>query len=465
MRYDRSNCKNSAAAAVRSRDMEWQSRCGIILITRKAKGVIAPPGAVYGNVPAMQQSVEPSGTEAFDEKQFYLDEFRGRTLLFCSSVEELAREEDYERLAAMARDLLLNDTRVLLLVGVPDATRSEQVLRRMQRRLGPLIFREETIPLFPQPRDRTGAFMQLDPDAFAAAQTGATALLAAVWTVLRRGPLFVGIITGADRITATHLAQFVGSRLRVHKLVLLEAEGGLTSADGNQLSFVDGATLATLLGVGEAEWAGFANRRATFNAIQSALRGGVGSVNLCSVEGAARELFTYEGSGTLFTLADYCTVQRLGIDDFEEVERLIARGQREGVLKVRTPDEIAALLMNGYGATIGAHHLAGVCALLIEPYAADAAGEIVGLYTITRFKGEGVASRLVSRILEDARAAKLRYLFASTTEERAKVFFERQGFRRISADAVPAAKWDSYDPARKAVVAVFRFDLPPPGAA
>ena len=80
--------------------------------------------------------------EAFDEQQFYLDEFRGRTLLFAMPVECLQREADYESLAAVTSRLLTNDSRVLVLVGVPDASRSDQILRRLQRRLGPLIFRE-----------------------------------------------------------------------------------------------------------------------------------------------------------------------------------------------------------------------------------------------------------------------------------------------------------------------------------
>src|SRR6185295_2442409 len=130
------------------------------------------------------------------------------------------------------------------------------------------------------------------------------------------------------------------------------------------------------------------------------------------------ELFTYEGSGTLFTLEDYCTVERLCIDDYEEVERLMARGQREGVLKPRSDDETAQLLVNGYGATVGAHHLAGICSLLItEDYRLGGAGEITGLYTMTRFKGEGVGDRLLKRVIDDARAAGLRYVFATTTEE------------------------------------------------
>ena len=88
-------------------------------------------------------------------------------------------------------------------------------------------------------------------------------------------------------------------------------------------------------------------RRDTLQSIQDALRGGVHAVNLCALPGLSRELYTYEGSGTLFTLEDYCQVDRLGIDDFEEVERLLGRGQREGFLKLRGEDETARILLNG----------------------------------------------------------------------------------------------------------------------
>ena len=396
--------------------------------------------------------------EFFDEKQFYLDEFRGHSLLFSVQLEELARYEDYERLAGIVHELLTNGTRVLVLVGAPDSGRGEQVLRRLQRRLGSLIFSDQTLPLFALRRPRSEAFLQLAGEAFNTSEAG-TVLLSTVWSVLRRGPLFVGVIAGVGNAQATFFAQEVASRLRVHKLILIEAEGGVTGADGKPISFMDEQLLAALQSAGQAEWAGLAGRRPTFDAVRAALLGGVGSVNLCALAGAARELFTYEGSGTLFTHADYCRVERIGIDDFEEMERLIERGQREGVLKVRTPEQVAAVLITAYGASIGAHHLAGVCGLLTEPYGAERAGEIVGLYAITRFKGEGVGGRLVARVLADARAAGLAYVFACTTEERAQVFFERQGFRRVDPAAVCAAKWADYDPKRKAQVAVYRFDL------
>ena len=396
--------------------------------------------------------------ESFDEKQFYLDEFRGHSLLFSVQVNQLVQDDDYERLAGIVHELLINATRVLVLVGAPDAGRGEQVLRRLQRRLGSLIFSDQTLPLFASRRPRNEAFLQLPADAFDT-PASATALLTTVWSVLRRGPLFVGVIAGVREAEATFFAQEIASRLRVHKLILIEAAGGMSGADHKPISFMDEELLTALQSAGQAEWAGLASRRATFDAVRTALLGGVGSVNLCALAGTARELFTYEGSGTLFTRADYCRVERIGIDDFEEMERLLERGQREGVLKFRTPEQVAAVLINAYGATFGAHHLAGVCGLLTEPYAAERAGEIVGLYAITRFKGEGVGGRLVARVLADARAAGLAYVFACTTEERAQAFFERQAFRRVGHAAVPAAKWVDYDPKRMAQLAVYRFDL------
>jgi amino-acid N-acetyltransferase len=185
----------------------------------------------------------------------------------------------------------------------------------------------------------------------------------------------------------------------------------------------------------------------------------VHSVNLCALDGLARELYTYEGSGTLFTHEDYCRIERLGIDDFEEVERLIARGQREGYLKPRSPAEVARILLNGFGAEIGSHHFAGVCGLETEAFSADGVGEIVGLYTITRFKGEGVGGRLLARALEEARSLGLRYVFACTVDERAQAFFEREGFRRVGHREVPASKWTGYERQRLARLRVLRYDL------
>lgn len=400
----------------------------------------------------------PPPAASFDEQQFYLDEFRGRTLLFAIPFEEFAAEASYEEFAAIVRTLLANDTRVIVLVSTESAGDTAQFAQLLRRRVAAHVFRSEVRRLFPTREHRHAAFVALDAEAFTTT-AGCTDVLATLWSRLRYGPLVVGGTTGASRSAAVACAQRIASRLRVHKLVLVEPEGGVAGTDRKQLSFMDETMLDALLETGEAEWTGLASRRHTFEAARAALLSGVAAVNVCSLEGLARELFTYSGSGTLFTRPVYCTVQRLGIDDFEEVERLIARGQREGLLKVRSDEEIATLLVNGYGATIGTHHLAGICALLTEPYAAARAGELAGLYTITRFKGEGVGGRLVAQVLGDARALGLVYVFACTTEERAGAFFERHGFRRVGSEAVPAAKWIDYERSRMERVIVLRADL------
>ncbi len=182
-------------------------------------------------------------------------------------------------------------------------------------------------------------------------------------------------------------------------------------------------------------------------------------MNLCGPTAVAEELFSYTGSGTLFTVNDYCRVRPLALDEFAQAERLLDRGQREGLLKFRTRGEMAQLLATAYGATICDRHLAGVAALLTAPYAAERVGEIVGLYTITRFKGEGLGERLVDALLSDADRRGLVAVFATTIDDRAAQFFDRIGFTRVRPDAVPAAKWRRYDARRRTRVIVFRREL------
>jgi amino-acid N-acetyltransferase len=224
---------------------------------------------------------------------------------------------------------------------------------------------------------------------------------------------------------------------------------------------MNGAVLEELLRRGEAEWAGPGRRRVLLEAVRAALVGGVTSISLCPLSGLAKELFTYEGCGTLFTLTDYCRVERLGIDDFYEVEKLLERGEQEGYLKARTPEEMARVLLGGYGAKIGpqAGHLAGICSL--QPYKKANAGEIVGLYTITRFKGEGIGSKLVTRMVAEGERSGLSFLFAGTTQEGARRLFERQGFCRVSPEEVPAEKWQGYDPERKKRLTMYKLVLQP----
>ena len=387
----------------------------------------------------------PAG-EPFEEKDFYLEEFRGRSVLIAIDPLSAAARPDLAPLAATVAELVRNGTRVLLWWPEVDPTSARRLraalnrARRRGRRRAPVAFS----------RVATGDLADID----------AERIRGDLWTALRRDGLAVVVVRDPDTAPFPMSAASLAAVLRVPKLVLLDSSGGLLAGAPNRLSFVDENQLDTLLRQGEAEWSGLGDRRELLCMVRDALRSGVEAVNLCTPEGIGEELFSYEGSGTLFTQGDYCHVGPLGVDDYALAERLLERGQREGVLKIRAPEEIAQVLGAGFGVTFGQRHLAGVAGLLTTPYAAERAGEIVGLYTITRFKGEGVGERLVACLLGEAERRGLAYVFACTVDARAQLFFHRLGFERVGAGAIPTAKWIGYEARRRRRVAVFRHRLP-----
>ncbi|HYC23758.1 MAG TPA: GNAT family N-acetyltransferase [Candidatus Bathyarchaeia archaeon] len=387
----------------------------------------------------------------FTEKEFYLDEFRARTLVVGIDGSALESASARRRLRDVVAQLVANRSRVVVVLGDPPrlAPADDRSIRswlglepdRPRRRSRPL--RGEPAP---RARGDTVVWTSGDPERH----------LGEIWQVLRVRSLCVVLSSGS----ALAVAGLIAGRLRAHKLVIVDPAGGLVDEKhGQTLSVLDLSRLGVLLLAGEAEFQGLSRRHAMLEHAAKALESGVGSVNLCKLDGLARELFTYEGAGTLFTRGDYCVVERLSIDDFHEVERLVERGQREGMLKTRDAAETSELLLSGYGAWVGRRHLAGVGALRHAPYREDCAAEVSGLYTLTRFKGEGIGDSLVKHLVADARAEKLRYVFAVTTVERAAAFFVREGFRRVGSDEVPEVKWRDYDPARQARATVFRLDL------
>jgi amino-acid N-acetyltransferase len=354
------------------------------------------------------------GNDEYSERGFFLAEFRGTTLIIA-----LPPGEDADSLRAferVVRELLTDRARVLVVV--PD-DESDRTLRDVVSSLGP-------------PLSLVGETVGLDD-------------LAAVWSALRERRGAVLVANGRKWAEVASLAATVAARLGAHKLVLADPEGGFGSP---RVSFIDADELAATVHVGTGR-----ERSALLAAIRAALAGGVTSVNVCRLAEIEAELFTYDGAGTLVTGESYLSVGPLRVDDFPAVERLLERGVREGFLRPRGPEEITRLLLTGYGARIASSgHLAGVVALEEERYRGDGLGEVVGLYTINRFTGEGVGATLLDHLLIDAEQRGLRGVFACTTSERAAAFFERHGFTEVEHDQLPAAKWHDYDGTRKTSV-------------
>jgi amino-acid N-acetyltransferase len=254
----------------------------------------------------------------------------------------------------------------------------------------------------------------------------------------------VGLLAGG-RVPFAEQCRAIAVRLGVFKLVWIDRGGGFSDRGGRRLSFVHQDELRELLAT-RRRLAG--RRRALLREIDAMLQGGVPAVNVCDLAGLEQELFTYAGSGTLFTRKRYVLVRELGLDDFDAAYDLIGRGVAEGYLAPRPAREIDRILAHGFGAFVEGRHLAGIGALLT--YAdAPRLGEIASLYTLTRFLGEGVGQHLVAFALRRARIVRLGQVFACTTQIRVGAFFERQGFERVEVDELPAAKWRGYDRRRR----------------
>jgi amino-acid N-acetyltransferase len=344
----------------------------------------------------------------FTERDFYLADFRERTLAVSGTPGALA---ETGALRPVLEDLARNRTRIVLLT--PDVAST--------RALG--------VPVVLRP--------------------GANEL-GALWRALRSAPAAAVSIEPGDSYPSVCRALAVN--LRVAKWIFLDERGGLVGRDGTRLSFVDLAELAGLLDRPSSD---AAQRAPLLREIEAGLRGGVAAVNLCTAAGLDEELFSYAGSGTLFTVGRYVDVRPLGIDDFAAAADLVARGVAEGYLAPRGEAELDRVFANGFGAFVEGRHLAGIGALI--PHAESRTGEIASLYTLTRFWGEGIGGHLVAALCQVARERGHACVFACTTEERVAGFFERNGFRRVSPEDVPPEKWRDYDPSRRArVICVLR---------
>ncbi|MFP8876030.1 MAG: GNAT family N-acetyltransferase [Myxococcota bacterium] len=331
----------------------------------------------------------------FSEEDFYLREFHGRTLAL--AVASACRTGGLE-IARVLEDLQANQT-------------------------GVLVFSDGT-PAAPE----LGGIPRLGE--------GPGPLAARVWRGLQASPVLVVELPPDDFVAGCHrLALTLGLR----KLVWLDEGGGLQRPDGSRASFVD------LEQIEELRAAGGGERTRFLVAIEGALRAGLPEVNLCSPAGLGEELFSYAGSGTLFTRRRYLEVRALGLDDFSAADALISRGVEEGYLAPRNRAQRDEALAHASGAFVEGVSLAGVGALL----RCGQAGEIACLYALTRFLGEGIGGHLVESLWERSLTRGDTALFACTTHARSAAFFERNGFERVAPDLLPDEKWRDYDNERR----------------
>ncbi|MBF0194014.1 MAG: GNAT family N-acetyltransferase [Magnetococcales bacterium] len=240
---------------------------------------------------------------------------------------------------------------------------------------------------------------------------------------------------------------------RIKRLVLTQQQGGVNYLDGQLLSYVNNNKLKNILQDQPKE------KTVLLNSVQHLLNRGVGGVTICRLQDVAQELFTYEGCGTFFSKEHYCRVRSLEIDDYAQVAALIRQGEAEGYLLPRSDSELSEILLSGYGAFIADNHVAGVCCLVNESYESDNTGEIVTLYALTRFQGEGIGVQIIEHVVQEARKLGLKSIFSCTTRGRVVSFFERNGFYQVDQSQIPPAKWASYSEKRRQNLVCLRLDV------
>ena len=359
---------------------------------------------------------ETTVLSGFSEKDFYLAEFRGRAVAIAL---EGADEAGLEALGAVLAQLSSNGTRVLVLTDDP------ALLERIV------------------------------PHAWVSSQQALWA--SALWRLFRVN-FSAGLRVDAAGQGFVHACHEVVDRLQLAKLVLIEPDGALVDTDGSRLSYVDLAKLDRMLAASHSTLT--EDRLLMLREIRGMLVAGLPATNLCSLAGLAEELFTYAGSGTLFTRERYIAVRSLSLDDFDAAHYLIGRGVSEGYLVARSEVQVDSILAHAFGVFVEDRYLAGIGALI--PHGQESGvktGEVASLYTVTRFLGEGVGAYLLRFAKDSAERAGMAYLFACTTSERVEAFFLRHGYRTVTPDEIPESKWAGYPDDRRADVRCLRLEL------
>ena len=349
------------------------------------------------------------------ERAFYVDEFAGETLVATLGTPSAATLEAVARASA---SLAEGRSRLLLVVDQSVADHPEVAA----------ALPAEPVVLNAPGDDFDGSW------------------LADLWLAITdRREVVIGAEAGQEATVGARLAVAV----RARKLVLTDDRGGWGRPPR---SFADIETHAEAFGSQLADRQG----GAVVAALRDALAGGVVNVNLCRAEDIDRELFTFDGAGTLFTSGSYVALGRLRVDDLPAVERLVAQGTADGLLRPRTRHEVARLAVSGLGArVVGSGHLAGIVSLDAESFRGSGMGEVTCLYTVSRFSGAGAGALLIDGLVDQAAGLGLESVFAVTVSEVAAAFFERKGFVEVPNDQIPHAKWAGYDPDRLRLARAF----------
>lgn len=263
----------------------------------------------------------------------------------------------------------------------------------------------------------------------------------------------------AYNISSLELVVAVARELRAAKVFLVGAAAGVVAAPcaGVELptrpegyySSVDYRAAERLL-KRCAEQLGAADG-ALVGAAVSACSGGVDRVHV--VDGRRDgilidEIFSADGVGTMFYADQYIDIAAARAADVPEIMRLLQPQIDAGLVLARSATDVAERLDDYFVYRVD-DTVQGCAALRRLD---DRSAEIESLVVSEGYRGSGTGVRLVTYLMEQARARGAQRVVALTTQS--ADFFMQQGFTETSPDTLPANRRRGYDRSRNSRVLI-----------
>src|SRR5262249_30295284 len=158
-----------------------------------------------------------AGREPFGEKDFYLDELRGRSVLLALAPRVVAERAPLDAIASTIAELMRNGTRVLVWWPAGRSGTERRLLKAIER----------------HGRARRGGGRRRGPSPVLPVKLGTRAtwdgeaLSALVWQRVRRRRICILSVTGQVAASYPDHPTGIAVDLRVPKVVLIEPDGGL----------------------------------------------------------------------------------------------------------------------------------------------------------------------------------------------------------------------------------------------
>lgn len=250
-------------------------------------------------------------------------------------------------------------------------------------------------------------------------------------------------------LTYEEVATEVAVALKADKLLLFDDTDGIVDSDGALLRTISLRDMPDWLTRLPAD----SSQQRSLVAAQRACMNGVNRVHLVTYacdDALLRELFTRVGSGTLVLRDSAEVIRPATIDDVGGILELITPLEEQGQL-VKRSRELLEMEIQRFSVIVHSEGMIIACAALY-PFPDGDAGELACVATHPDFHRQGLASRLLEHIEQQAQGLGLTRLFVLSTQT--GHWFREKGFLDATLDELPESKKSLYNYQRKSRIFV-----------